>query len=77
MSTEIRRDIQTKGDRSVFVLVDEATIGLNPKFTEEDQKEEEKQELTQQTDLERERIASQFIGKAGEYFVQSELLFLG
>jgi len=77
MSTEIRRDIQSKGEKSAFKQVGEATFVLNPTFTVLDQRREEREEEKRETELETETISRQYVGKAGEHFVQSELLFRG
>ena len=53
---------------------------LNPNFTEKKQEEEEKQQTIEEEIIEeetKELISTQYIGKAGEHLVVSELLFRG
>lgn len=75
MNAQISVDIKSKKDKSPFVRVKPGTFLLNPNYTPEKQKLEEKEEQIQETD--KEKISSQYIGKGGEHIVVSELLFRG
>lgn len=75
MNAQIIIDINKKKDKSSFIKIKPSTYQINPKFTEEEQKEEEIEEKIQDED--KEQIGTQYIGKGGEHLVVSELLFRG
>ena len=77
MSTEIRRDIKSKQNNSAFRQVGNAVFSINPSYTQEKLERDEKEEITREKDVESERTTSQYIGRAGEHLVVSELLFRG
>jgi hypothetical protein len=77
MSTEIRRDIKAKQNTSAFKLVGNAVFSLNPNYSEEEQRREEKEEISREIVVESQRTTAQYIGRAGEHLVVSELLFRG
>jgi len=74
MNAQISVDIKTKRGKSPFIRVKPGYFSLNPKYTEQDQKQQEKEERTREDS---EPISSQYIGKAGEHLVVSELIFRG
>ena len=53
MSTELRRDIQAKSDKSAFILTEEATFNFNPNYTSLNQKREEKEEQKRESELQK------------------------
>lgn len=75
MNAQLSVDIKIKKERSAFVRVKPGIFSLNPNYTEEKQDEEEKGEQAREEDTE--RVSTQYIGKAGEHLVVSELLFRG
>jgi hypothetical protein len=75
MGAVLATDIKVKKEKSPFVRKAPATFALNPNYKEEEEKEEEKEETT--IEEESERITNQYVGKAGEHLVVSELLFRG
>lgn len=77
LSTEIRRDIKKNKNNSAFTLVQNTVFSLNPNYTEEKQKLEEREEIDTKRQLESERITAQYIGRADEHLIVSELLFRG
>jgi len=74
MNAQISVDIKNKKDKSAFVKTKRGYFSLNPEYTEAEQKVEEKEEKTRE---EAEPISTQYVGKAGEHLVVSELLFRG
>ncbi len=76
MHAQIAVDIKNKGERSAFIRTSPGTFSLNPKFTLQEEKEEIAEEKIKQEE-EKENISTQYIGKAGEHLVASELLFRG
>lgn len=74
MNAQISVDIKTKKGKSPFIRVKPGYFSLNSKYTEQDQKQEEKEERARE---ESEPISSQYVGKAGEHLVVSELIFRG
>ncbi len=74
MNARIAVDIKRKKDKSAFIRVKPAVFSLNPDYTAKEQEDEEKEE--QKTE-ELEPISTQYVGKAGEHLVVSELLFKG
>ncbi|MEM2139695.1 winged helix-turn-helix domain-containing protein [Nitrososphaera sp.] len=75
MHALLATDIKVKKDKSPFIRKAPARFALNPSYKEAEKEEEEKEEVT--TREESERISNQFVGKAGEHLVVSELLFQG
>lgn len=75
MNAQLSVDIKNKKDNSAFVRVKPGIFSLNPHYTEEKQEEEEKEEQAREEDVE--SVSTQYIGKAGEHLVVSELLFRG
>lgn len=76
MNAQITGDINSKQEKSAFIKVKQAVYSLNPDYTEEEQsKEEEKDEEVSRESTE--QISTQYVGKAGEHLVVSELLFRG
>lgn len=74
MNAQIVTEINTLGDKANFIKTAQATYALNPNkpktIKEAKEPESGKRELL-------EKIGSGFIGKAGEHYVTSELLFRG
>lgn len=77
MNAIISVDIKHKKENSAFTRVKPGIFVLNPNYTFEEQKNEEKLELAEAEEQESETKVSQFIGKAGEHLVVSKLLFQG
>jgi hypothetical protein len=76
MNAQITGDINSKHEKSAFIKVKQAVFSLNPDYTEDEQsKEEEKDEEVFKESTE--QISTQYVGKAGEHLVVSELLFRG
>lgn len=76
MNAQIAVDIKTKKSESAFIRIKPGYFSLNPTFTEKEEKEEEKDEKVKEAEIQ-ETISTQYVGKAGEHRVVSELLFLG
>jgi len=76
MIAQLSVDIKNKKDKSAFIRTEPGVFSLNPKFSEEEQKEEEADEKSRE-ETEIEQISTQYVGKAGEHLVTSELLFRG
>jgi hypothetical protein len=76
MNAQIAVDIKNQKERSPFIRVKPAVFALNPDYTEEEQRKEEEKdaEVAQES---AEQISTQYVGKAGEHLVVSELLFRG
>lgn len=75
MNTQLTSDMKRRKKNSAFIRVQPAVYALNPDYTEEKQTAEEiEDEVAQES---KERISTQYIGKAGEHLVVSELLFRG
>jgi HB1, ASXL, restriction endonuclease HTH domain/PD-(D/E)XK endonuclease len=75
MNTQITGDMKRRGKKSAFIRVQAGVYSLNPDYAEEEQNQEEiEEEVAQES---REQISTQYIGKAGEHLVVSELLFRG
>jgi Holliday junction resolvase len=75
MNAQIAVDIKSKGKESLFIRTAPATYALNP-----DKKEEPKAKKVIIKEIEKKdktTLDGSFTGKAGEYLVCSELLFLG
>ncbi|CAM1354463.1 winged helix-turn-helix domain-containing protein [Tenacibaculum halocynthiae] len=72
MNAQIITDINSKKSKSTFLKTSPATYDLNPNRVVE-----EPLKLNKEKALKKEKIGSGFIGKAGEHFVTSELLFRG
>ena len=68
MNAVITTDIKNKKENSAFIRTEQGYYAINEKFTNQEQKIEENEKETSLT---------QYIGKAGEHRVVSELLFLG
>jgi len=77
MNAQIAVDIKTKGEKSAFKRTKPGFFTINPAYTKEEQKTEEKKEQEDQVSEESEKISTQYVGKAGEHLVVSELLFRG
>lgn len=75
MDAVLVTDIKNKKDKSPFIKKERSIFALNPNYKEEEEKEEEKEE--EEIREESELISTQYIGKAGEHLVVSELLFRG
>ena len=76
MNAQLAVDINTKKDKSAFIRTKPGYFALNSNFTEEKQEEEEKNEVARE-EVEQDNVGSQYVGKAGEHLVVSELLFRG
>lgn len=76
MHAQLTQDIKLKKEKSPFKKSKPGYFEINPDFTEQEQKREEKIE---KEEIERsdETTQSQYIGSAGEHLVVSELLFRG
>ena len=74
MNAQIAVDIKNKKENSPFIRVKPGYFSLNPNYTPKEQKEEEKEETIRE---EMETVSTQYVGKAGEHLVVSELLFRG
>lgn len=74
MNAQIITEIKTEGDKSTFVKTAPATYDLNPNRPKV--KTQPKSKSTDKIEV-LEKIGSGFIGKAGEHYVTSELLFRG
>jgi len=75
MNTQLTSDMKRRENKSAFIRVQPAVYALNPDYTEEKQTAEEiEDEVAQES---KEQISTQYIGKAGEHLVVSELLFRG
>ncbi|MBQ4802358.1 winged helix-turn-helix domain-containing protein [Aquimarina sp. MMG015] len=74
MNAQLITDINSKGDQSTFMKTAPATYDLNPNRP----KKLTKPKIKIKNDkVSSEKIGSGFIGKAGEHYVTSELLFRG
>jgi len=76
MNAQIAVDIKNKAKLSSFIRTSPGYFTLNPNYVAINKKVEEK-ETEEIEEEEKERVSSQYIGKAGEHRVVSELLFLG
>lgn len=80
MNAQLSVDIKLKESKSPFIRAKPGYFTLNPAYTQEEEKKAEQEELIkEETDktLNEEQISTQYIGKAGEHLVVSELLFRG
>jgi len=75
MNAQISIDIKIKKDKSAFVRNKPGYFSLNPNYKETEM--QEKEEIEEKIEEEKEEISSQYTGKAGEHLVLSELLFRG
>ena len=75
MNSRITSDIKHEKDKSAFIRIKPGIFQLNPKYSKEEQKQKEKQEIIEIEEKEIETKHSRFIGKAGEHLVVSKLLF--
>jgi len=73
MNAQITRDIKYKKEKSFFKRSKPGIFTINPNYTEKEEVHEEKEE----TEEELETTSTQYVGKAGEHLVVSELLFRG
>ncbi|MDE1817484.1 MAG: winged helix-turn-helix domain-containing protein [Thaumarchaeota archaeon] len=73
MNAQITRDIKYKKEKSFFKRSKPGIFTINPNYTEKEEIHEEKEE----TEEELETTSTQYVGKAGEHLVVSELLFRG
>jgi len=76
MNAQISVDIKLKKEKSAFVRIKPGFYSLNPNFSIKNELDEEKH-FEEEEKLNLENIGTQYIGKAGEYLVCSELLFRG
>ncbi|GAA0722230.1 hypothetical protein GCM10009430_24430 [Aquimarina litoralis] len=74
MNAQLITEINAKGNQSTFIKTAPATYDLNPNKPKESMTK--KQAVIKKTPI-IEKIGSGFIGKAGEHYVTSELLFRG
>jgi len=76
MSAIIGRDIKFNKEKSPFIREKKGFITLNPKFSQQEQKLEEKKEkeIEKESDY---SSSTQYVGSVGEHRVLSELLFRG
>lgn len=77
INAKITSDIKFRKEKSAFVRIKPGIYKINPKYTQEEEKQEENQELIENEEKETEIKNSQYIGKAGEHLVVSKLLFRG
>ncbi len=63
MRAQINVDIKSKKENSAFIRAKPGYFTLDPRYTEEEQKKDEKEEITKG---ELEPVSTQYIGKAGE-----------
>lgn len=75
MYSIIITDIKLRGNNSPFKKEKEATFIFNKDYVEK--KEDKRIEEAEEEQEEKEKISTQYIGKAGEHLVVSELLFRG
>ncbi|MGE0589863.1 MAG: winged helix-turn-helix domain-containing protein [Cyclobacteriaceae bacterium] len=72
MNAQLITEVNALGTEASFIKTSPATFSLNPNRTKiESKQKREKQKV------EREKVSGGFIGKAGEHYVTSELLFRG
>jgi len=76
MNAQITTDIKHKKEKSAFKRVKPGFFTINPTYVETEQKEEEQKE-EEEISEEIESVSTQYVGKAGEHLVVSELLFRG
>ncbi len=76
MNAQISVDIKNKKGESPFQRVKPGYFVLNQNFTTKEEKAEETGEKIKEEEA-KENISTQYIGKAGEHLVVSELLFRG
>lgn len=76
MNAQISVDIKNKDQNSAFVRTKPGFFSINPNFTDKKEKEEEAEERIKEEEI-KETISTQYVGKAGEHLVVSELLFRG
>lgn len=72
MRAQINVDIKSKKENSTSIRAKLGYFTLNPRYTKEEQKKDETEEITKG---ELEPVSTQYIGKAGKHLVVSELLF--
>jgi len=77
MNAQITSDIKIKKEKSAFIRVKPGIFQINSKYTTKTQKQEEQLEFLELQEKEIETKSTQYIGKAGEYLIVSELLFKG
>lgn len=77
MESAITTDIRLHGDKSAFEKVNPGIFKLNPSFKETTEEAEVETEEKEEDQEAKEQISTQYVGKAGEHFVVSELLFRG
>lgn len=76
MNAQIAVDIKIKKENSAFIRSKPGYFTLNPNYSKILEKEEENDQKIKEIESS-ESISTQYIGKAGEYLVTSELLFRG
>ena len=77
MNAQIAIDIKYKKKRSAFLRVKPGIFKLNPEYTDTEYRYDKKQEYVEEERRENETKSTQYIGKAGEHLVVSNLLFKG
>lgn len=77
MVSVITTDIRLQGANSPFEKVERGIFRLNSNFKEVSEPAEIETEEEEQDQENKEQISTQYVGKAGEHFVVSELLFRG
>lgn len=70
-------DMKSKKEKSAFIKVSPGVIGINPNYSEKEQRQEEKVEENEEEEKTELVTNTQYIGTAGEHLVVSELLFRG
>jgi len=76
MNAQIAVDIKVKKENSAFIRSKPGCYILNPNYSKLLEKEEKDDEKIKEIESS-ENISTQYIGKAGEFLVTSELLFRG
>ena len=76
MNAQIAVDIKIKKENSAFIRSKPGYFKLNPNYSKILEKEEENDQKIKEIESS-ESISTQYMGKAGEYLVTSELLFRG
>ena len=75
MNSQISTAIKYKGEKTPFIRVKPGYFGLRSNYKES--KQDEQAEIEEEIEEEKEKISTQYTGKAGEHRVVSELLFRG
>ncbi len=72
MSAQLVTEVNALGEGATFIKTAPATFALKPKKAKES-----KEKIKELIQLEKKKVSGGYIGKAGEHFVASELLFRG